>query len=109
MGTFKEVYERETGRECITTFWDDFTIAEIWGFAGIKNTFDRAFKEWKHDIKYLSELAIVLNWKSWKWAEKDEKIAQLYIDCGDIVADYVYSDDTPTTPEDRQYFFEVTD
>lgn len=69
-----------------TTFWDDFTIADKYGKEAIQDTYNRASKEWKHDLDYLIELVKVLNWKCWDFWQiykdkKDEKaleISELY-------------------------------
>ena len=67
------------GYETFTTFWQDFTIADRFGASAIKDTFKRAFNEWKHDYKYLTELVMVLNWKLWHfYAKGNEEYAQLY-------------------------------
>lgn len=58
--TFKE-FMKENGYELQTTFWDDFTIADLFGLSAIRNTFNRAFEEWKDNYKYLTELILVLN------------------------------------------------
>ena len=68
----------QTGYECFTTFFEDFTIAEKFGLNAVKDTFNRAFKEWKSNYKYLTELTMVLNWKIWQYYEKNEKLAELY-------------------------------
>ena len=47
----------------ITNFWNDFSIAEQIGEDEVKGTFDRLFKEWKDNFKYLTELVMVLNHK----------------------------------------------
>ena len=45
----------ENGYEMKTTFWDDFTIADLFGEHAIEDTFNRAFKEWKNKtVDYLS-------------------------------------------------------
>ena len=64
--------------EFTTTFWQDFSIADSFGMEAIQDTFDRAFKEWRTDIKYMTELTIALNYKIWLWAERDEEVARLY-------------------------------
>ena len=65
--------ERAFGYKQITTFYEDFSIAErIGGVKAIEDTFNRAFKEWKSDYKYLTELVMVLNWKMWRWADSEE-------------------------------------
>ena len=68
----------ENGYEMQTTFWSDFSIADRFGTAAIKDTFNRAFNEWKSNYIYLTELVIVLNYKIWEWYEKDDQKAQLY-------------------------------
>lgn len=60
--TFKE-FMRENGYEVRTTFWEDFSIADLFGLPFIQNTFDRAFKEWRENYEYLTELVLVLNHK----------------------------------------------
>lgn len=61
-----------------TTFWSDFTIADAFGTEAIKDTFNRAFKYWKDNYEYLTELVLVLNWKIWQHYEKNETYAKLY-------------------------------
>lgn len=46
-----------------TTFWSDFSIADAFGMEAVKDTFRRAFKGWKDNYIYLTELEIVMNWK----------------------------------------------
>ena len=52
-----------------TTFWDDFTIADRFGIDAIRDTYKRAFSEWKFDVVYITELTIVMNWKTFYWWE----------------------------------------
>ena len=61
-----------------TTFWDDFSIADHFGTFAIEDTYNRAFKEWKSNIVYVTELTMVLNWKIFEWYEKNEEYARLY-------------------------------
>lgn len=55
------------GYEPKTTFWQDFCIAERFGADAIKDTFNRAFREWKTLPVYLTEMALVLNHRGWVW------------------------------------------
>lgn len=48
-----------------TKFWEDFTIADVFGIHAIKDTFRRAFEEWRNNHIYLTELVLVLNHKMW--------------------------------------------
>lgn len=62
---------KEIGYKPKTTFWDDFSIAELYGepspIEGIIDTAQRAFREWKHDVVYITELSLVLNHKGFFW------------------------------------------
>jgi hypothetical protein len=62
-----------------TTFRQDFTIADKFGINAIKDTFNRAFKEWKHNVEYITEFTIILNWKLWEHYDKGNlDYAKLY-------------------------------
>lgn len=68
--TFKE-FMQENGYDRITTFWEDFSIADKYGVAGVKDTYRRAFNEWKDDYKFFTELTLVLNHKIWQHYESN--------------------------------------
>lgn len=70
--------EEMTGYKPITTFYTDFSIADKFGVEAIKDTYKRVFHEWKHDYKYITELAMVLNWKLWRWYGKNDELSILY-------------------------------
>ena len=48
--------EAMTGYVPQTTFYEDFSIADQFGLDAIKDTFNRAFKHWKDNYVYLTEL-----------------------------------------------------
>lgn len=75
--TFRE-FMKENGNEVKTTFWEDFSIAERFGLSAIQDTFNRAFKEWKEDYEFLTELVLVLNHKIWQYHETKPEVAELY-------------------------------
>ena len=56
--------EELTGYKPKTTFYTDFSIAEAYGLDAIRDTYERAFNEWKTNTEYVTELVMVLNWKS---------------------------------------------
>ena len=58
-----------TGYKPKTTFWEDFSIADAFGTKEVQDTFDRAFKEYKDDMVYATELAMVINWKQFQFAD----------------------------------------
>lgn len=70
--------EEITGYKPITTFFEDFSIAEGFGISAIKDTYKRAMEEWSKDYKYLTELVMVLNWKIWDYYGKNDEYADLY-------------------------------
>lgn len=53
--TFKE-FMKEVGYNLLTTFWEDFSIADKYGIVGVKDTYRRAFNEWKDDYKFFREV-----------------------------------------------------
>ena len=76
--TFKE-FMKEVGYDPMTTFWEDFSIADKYSIAGVKDTYKRAFSEWKDDYKFFTELTLVLNHKIWQHYEDDNWEASLFI------------------------------
>lgn len=104
--TFKELMLEQTGYECFTTFFEDFTIAEKFGVNAVKDTFNRAFKEWKSNYKYLTELTMVLNWKIWQHYNKNEKLAELYNSLWENADAYAYEN---LKGEELSYFYSTTD
>lgn len=76
------IFERtmaEYGYMAKTTFWTDFSVADGFGVSAIKDTYKRVFEEWKSNVEYVTELAMVLNHKSWYFAERDVAKAELYV------------------------------
>lgn len=97
------------GYKFISTFWQDFTIAEAFGIGAIHDTYDRAFREWKDDYKMLTELVLVLNWKIWQWWEREgenSEYAKYYNTIWDLTALYA---DSHLKGEEMDYYFSVID
>lgn len=90
-----------------TTFDSDFTIAEKFGASAIKDTFNRAFNEWKNDYEYLTELVLILNWKLWAHYENGNmEYARLYNDLWEKAQDYGY---THLSGDELTYFIRTLD
>lgn len=89
-----------------TTFWMDFSIADKFGLYAIKDTYKRAFNEWKDNHVYLTELVMVLNHKIWQWYEENDAIARLY-DTLWREADLWAQENLKG--EELEYFYRVTD
>lgn len=68
-----------TGYEPKTTFYSDFSIADVFGGArAVKDTYKRAFEGWKNNVVYVTELCMALNWKIWEHYETNPKLAEVY-------------------------------
>lgn len=98
--------EEMTGYKPITTFWQDFSIADRFGIEAIKDTYNRAFDGWKGNHEYLTELVLVLSHKIWQWYEKNEDIARVYNDLWEQTDTYALDN---LKGEQLTYFLSVTD
>lgn len=95
------------GYEFKTTFWSDFSIADAFGLSAVQDTFDRAFKEWKHDHIYLTELVMVLNWKIREhYKKKHDELAKLYNKLWRQADGYACEN---LKGEELTYFYQTTD
>lgn len=61
-----------------STFWEEFSIAEEYGAEGIREHYNIVFEQWKDNLKYLTELTLVLNIKIFLWYKVDDSIGQTY-------------------------------
>ena len=52
----RDTVEAMTGYRPFTTFFEDFSIAEVFGVDAVRETYNRAFKEWKSEHKQLTTL-----------------------------------------------------
>ena len=90
-----------------TTFWMDFSIADRFGVSAVKDTYKRAFKEWKSNAQYLTELVMVLNHKIWQHYDAGhETLAQVYNDLWMTADSYAVEH---LKGEDLTYYYTVTD
>lgn len=97
----------ELGYEPKTTFWGDFSIADKFGVEAIKDTFERAFNEWKGNHIYLTELVMVLNHKLWVWYDRqDYEKAEIYDQLWRKADDYAQEN---LKGDELQYFYQTID
>lgn len=97
--------EAAFGYTQISTFYEDFSIADHFGIDAIKDTYKRAFKEWKNDTKMITELDMVLNWKSWEHAERVD-YCNLYADLYYELRDWCFEN---LKGDDLTYYIKTTD
>lgn len=98
--------EEMAGYKPITTFWQDFTIAEKFGIKAVKETFDKVFEEWHKNYKYLTELVMVLNWKIWEHFQNDRELAKVYNDLWEQANNYAWEN---LKDEELSYFYNIID
>ena len=89
-----------------TTFWMDFDIADAFGMKAIKDTYRRAFKAWKDNVEYFTELVMVLNWRIFRYYERNETYAKLYNELWEQADAYATSH---FTGDDLMYYYRTTD
>ena len=96
------------GYEMTTTFWQDFSIADCFGVAAVRDTFNRAFKEWKSNHVYLTELVITLNLKIWQHYEKNGscELSRLYNELWEQADNYACEN---LKGEELDFFYRITD
>lgn len=106
-----------TGYEPKTTFWMDFSIADKFGLDAVKDTFERAFKEWCKNAVYVTELAMVVNHKCWEHYHRGQnelpqflsnhnEVGQYYKDKYYEILDWV---DENLSNDDLTYFYNTLD
>ncbi len=105
--TYLENLLEQSGYQMKTTFWQDFSIAEKFGLEAIRDTFQRAFNEWKTNVEYLTELILVLNWKIWYWYEvQNFEVSKLYNELWENADSYAMDN---LKDEDLRYFLHTVD
>lgn len=98
--------EELTGYKPLTTFYQDFSIADNLGFDEIIDTYDRTFNEWKGNYKYLTELVMVLNWKIWEHNDLNKRYAKLYNTLWLQADEYARNN---LKENEESYFYDITD
>ena len=94
------------GYKQITTFFEDFSIAENFGEEAVRDTYVRAFKDWKTNYKYLTELVMVLNWKIWQHYETNPTLAAVYQEMWEVADQWACEN---LKGDELAYFYQTTD
>lgn len=102
----------EFGYKPKTTFWGDFGVADVFYLngmekTGVQDTYNRAFKQYKDDREYGTELAMVLNHKMWEHHNRgNEELEHLYSKLFDELDSYVIEN---WRGDDLHYYLTTTD
>lgn len=94
------------GYKMKTTFWMDFSIADSFGKRAIIDTYKRAFEEWSGDIEYVTELAIVLNYKIWQHYEKQDGLDSVYDVLWRELDNWIFEN---KNEDEVNYYIKITD
>lgn len=98
--------EALTGYKPVTTFWEDFSIAEKFGVNAIMDTYKRTFNAWKENYIYLTELVMVLNHKMWVWYENNDNLSTTYGELWEVADNYACEN---LKNKELEYFYVTTD
>lgn len=105
--TAKEYFKEMCGYDLISTLWDDLSVADRFGKAAIKDTYNRIKKGWKHHYKMMTEFVLILNHKIWQHYNKgNQEYAELYNGLWQDADNYCR---TNFKGEKLKYFYRVTD
>ena len=107
---FPSLYPQLNEWRIDTTFWDEFTAAEVIGREKVESLFDELFEKWKSDAKHLVELCLVTNHKSWQHhGTGNNGYSKYYAECYYKCYDRAFDDDSRLSKEDRTMFYNVID
>lgn len=99
--------EAITGYKPITTFYEDFSIADRFGYNAVRDTFRRGWKTAKFlGHKEMTEFAMVLNWKIMEHYESNPTLAEVYQDLW-MEIDELLRD--TLKGEEKDYYLRTTD
>ena len=99
--------EELTGYKPISTFYTDFSIADAFGVKAIKDTYNKCKNEWSYDYKYLTELVMVMSWKSFEHQD-NPTLCQLYSDLYYELDEFAYNK-FKDNKEQLSYYLRTTD
>lgn len=101
-------YESITGQKPLTTYFTDFSFAEIANNVQVvKDTYDILFNDaLTKGYKHLTELVMVLCYKVWEHYQKNEELYKIYDELYRQTNSYAWSN---LKDEELSYFFSITD
>ena len=102
----KQTLEREFEIKLETTFWEEFSIADQYGSDGVREHYDLVFDQWKDNLKYLTELVLVLNWKIYQWYQVDDTLGLTYDELWKETDEYALS---TLKGDDLHYYLSTLD
>lgn len=99
--------EAMTGYKPITTFYEDFSIADAFGAKAVRDTYRNGLETAKFmGYKELTEFVMALNWKIWEHYEDNLPLARLYDELWRKADLYATEN---LKGEELEYFYRTTD
>lgn len=90
-----------------TTFWQDFSIADIFGTNAIRDTYNTCYNQYKSNTEYVTELVIVLNHKIWQhYNNNNITTAKVYDELWRELHEYCLN---TLKGDDLRYYIQTTD
>ena len=74
----KQYLQDTLGFDFQTSFWEEFSISEKYGKGGVVEHYNLVFDQWKDNVKFLTELVLVLNLKIASWFGVDDDLGRTY-------------------------------
>lgn len=99
--------EALTGYKPITTFYEDFSIADHFGVKAIRDTFKRGLKCAEFlGYKELTEFVMALNWKIFEHTDRNDTYAELYLELWEKASDFA---NEHLEGEEAHYYYRTID
>lgn len=99
--------EKLTGYTPITTFYEDFSIADLFGVKAIRDTFKQGLKNAAFmGYKELTEFVMALNWKIHEHYGRNDTFAELYSELWEKASDYA---NETLEGEEAHYYYRTID
>jgi len=89
-----------------TAFYIAFSLAEKICPSNIRDVYQRFMDDFKGSYKHLTEIVMVLNFKAWKWSEKNVELSRLYCELYEKANDYAHAN---LKGDELTYYYNVVD
>ena len=102
----KQSLERQFDFHFETTFWEEFSIADNYGSEGVIEHYNLVFNQWKDNLRFLTELVLVLNWKIYQWYQGDDNLGMTYDELWKMTDGYALE---TLKGDDLHYYLSILD
>lgn len=96
----------EYGYKTKTTFYQDLTIAEKFGFDGLQQTAYEVQQQWGDNVEYFTEFVLALNHKIWQHYKTNKELAIVYETLWKMADEFALN---TFKGEELTYYYNTTD